>query len=247
MKVLIYESYKFNHAILYNKLIEYYGSENVKFCDASQITNGCLETNVDLLVMPGGADLFYCEKLNGVNCKKIIEYVQEGGAYLGICAGAYFACKSIEWAKGLNEEIVQQRELNFYDGSAIGPLYEYLEDKNITKSWQNSVKIKTSSGKTMFVHYEAGPIFKDGNGTIIARYEDLPGQPAAIIETRHGKGKIILCSPHIENCAHSLKKKLYMHDNLSYEWEEIVANKLEEDEQSRHELWLLILEKLTTK
>jgi glutamine amidotransferase-like uncharacterized protein len=245
MKVLIYESYQFNNAILYQKLIKHYGRDNVEFCDTLQISNDCLKSNVNLLVMPGGADLFYREKLTGENCKKIKEYVEQGGAYLGICAGAYFACRNVEWAKGLKEEIIQERELNFYDGLAVGPIYEYLEENAIHKSWQNAAEIRTSTGTRFFVHYEAGPLFKDGNCDVIARYEDLPDKPAAIIKTQYGNGHVILSSPHLENCSYMLNRRLYKHNNPSYEWESSVAKKIEQYDKHISQLWELMLDMLT--
>src|SRR5688572_21159442 len=73
--------------------------------------------NTALLVMPGGADSPYMEKLAGVGNQNIREYVQNGGKYLGICAGAYYAADSIEFAKGDPRlEVVAPRELKFYSG-----------------------------------------------------------------------------------------------------------------------------------
>lgn len=42
-------------------------------------------------VIPGGRDLPYCRDLNGYINDRIIRYVKEGGVYMGICAGAYYA------------------------------------------------------------------------------------------------------------------------------------------------------------
>jgi glutamine amidotransferase-like uncharacterized protein len=41
-----------------------------------------------LLAVPGGADLPFCKALNGAPNERIRRFVEEGGAYLGICAGA---------------------------------------------------------------------------------------------------------------------------------------------------------------
>lgn len=38
-----------------------------------------------LFVMPGGADLPYCRTLNGEGNRRIKQFVQRGGSYLGLC------------------------------------------------------------------------------------------------------------------------------------------------------------------
>ena len=44
------------------------------------------------------------------------EFVENGGSYLGICAGAYFACDYIEFDKNGPLEVVGPRDLKFYPG-----------------------------------------------------------------------------------------------------------------------------------
>ena len=53
-----------------------------------------------LLVMPGGADLGYARTLNGEGNRRIKLYVQNGGKYLGLCAGGYYGCARCEWEVG---------------------------------------------------------------------------------------------------------------------------------------------------
>ena len=50
-----------------------------------------------LLIMPGGRDKPYQESFTGDGVKTIRDFVQRGGTYIGICAGAYFACENIEF------------------------------------------------------------------------------------------------------------------------------------------------------
>lgn len=76
-----------------------------------------------LLVMPGGADVPYCDKLNGRGNELIREYVHNGGSYLGLCAGAYYGCQHVEFDVGGPLEVVGPRELGFYKGIARGCMY----------------------------------------------------------------------------------------------------------------------------
>ncbi|KAK9825704.1 hypothetical protein WJX81_008129 [Elliptochloris bilobata] len=57
-----------------------------------------------LLVMPGGADLPFCRRLNGAGNALIRGYVERGGSYLGLCAGAYYACRRVEFEIGTRLE-----------------------------------------------------------------------------------------------------------------------------------------------
>ena len=51
------------------------------------------------LVFPGGRDVPYLEALAGAGCARIRRYVEGGGSYLGLCAGAYFGSAYCEFEK----------------------------------------------------------------------------------------------------------------------------------------------------
>ena len=77
-----------------------------------------------LLVFPGGRDLPYCSLLNGRGNSEIKEFVRNGGSYLGICAGAYYGCESIEFEK--DDPVMSVcggRELSFFRGVGRGSYY----------------------------------------------------------------------------------------------------------------------------
>ena len=79
------------------------------------------EANCALLVMPGGQDLPYLKALYPEGTRRIQQYVASGGNYFGICAGAYFACKRIEFEVGRSGyEVTGSRPLCFFDGTARG-------------------------------------------------------------------------------------------------------------------------------
>ncbi|KAI7699705.1 hypothetical protein KC353_g16313, partial [Hortaea werneckii] len=59
---------------------------------ADQLFKEPWTTSCALLVMPGGADMGYCRTLNGEGNRRIKQYVQMGGKYLGLCAGGYYGC-----------------------------------------------------------------------------------------------------------------------------------------------------------
>jgi biotin--protein ligase len=177
--------------------------------------------NTALLVMPGGADSPYMEKLAGVGNQNIREYVQNGGKYLGICAGAYYAADSIEFAKGDSRlEVVAERELKFYPGIVQGPTYagfDYEPPQNIAGMraakifWQAAQPF--ASNREFVVYYNGGGHFVTAEQypqvTILASYDsETPNQStnhAAIIECKYGSGTAILSGLHFEWGADSLE------------------------------------------
>lgn len=73
-----------------------------------------------LLVIPGGRDVPYCNDLNGDGTRKIDEYVRRGGKYLGLCAGAYWASKKVEFELDTPIAVQGSRELGFWRGICRG-------------------------------------------------------------------------------------------------------------------------------
>jgi biotin---protein ligase len=59
---------------------------------------------------------------------KCADFVKGGGAYLGICAGAYYASERVEFEAGTALTVEGPRELAFFTGTALGsvvPDYDY--------------------------------------------------------------------------------------------------------------------------
>lgn len=82
---------------------------NISRIDAKELVKREWEKEARLLIIPGGRDCFYHTALDGAGTEKIRSFVQEGGGYLGICAGAYFAASSIEFEKGGALEVCGER------------------------------------------------------------------------------------------------------------------------------------------
>ena len=169
-----------------------------------------------LLVFPGGADLGYCRTLNGEGNRKISQYVERGGSYLGFCAGAYYGSKRCEFEEGNKQlEVVGDRELSFYPGPCRGlafPGFIYHSEAGA-----KAVELKVS--KTAFLkgtlpdmfrsYYNGGGVFvdapkyKDRGVEILASYTqelkvDSGEGAAAVVYCKVGEGAAILSSPHPE-------------------------------------------------
>lgn len=170
--------------------------------------------NTALLVIPGGADRPYLEKLQGMGNTNIRNYVANGGKFLGICAGSYYSADRIEFAKGDKAlEVIGERELKFFPGLVSGPTYAGFDHRDLnllagTRAaklyWQLDQPFPAN--KELIIFYNGGGSFIDAekypNVKILARYSpEIAGDleyPAAIVECSIGQGRVILSSPHFE-------------------------------------------------
>jgi len=173
---------------------------DVRLCSAVDVIDGTIFDSADLFIMPGGADLPYCQKLNGLGNAKIRQFVESGGTYLGFCAGAYYGCRAIEYHKGRPDEICGFRELAFTDAIAVGSLYDLAAPYDQTLRSAAIIPITTHGDQKIHVFYHGGPTFHFSSivpdKTLVhAVYPN--GQPA-IIETQVGKGRSILSGVHLE-------------------------------------------------
>ncbi|KAF6259598.1 biotin-protein ligase [Scenedesmus sp. NREL 46B-D3] len=89
----------------------------------AELLDGSWTSEAALLVMPGGADMPYCNRLNGRGNSLIKSFVHSGGSYLGLCAGAYYACSHVRFEEGSRLQVVGDRELAFFPGIACGAAY----------------------------------------------------------------------------------------------------------------------------
>ena len=96
---------------------------------ASEVCSGSWQKNAHCIILPGGEDLPYGEQLNGKGNAIIRDYVENGGLFLGLCAGAYYASRRILFNQNHPEEICAKRELGFFPGTVVGPHWApYVKD-----------------------------------------------------------------------------------------------------------------------
>jgi len=159
--------------------------------------------NTDLLIFPGGRDLPYQQALQGSYNQSIVQFVQDGGKFLGICAGGYFASQSIVFEKGGPLQIIQDRELGFFPGVAEGPIYGLGKFAYDNPSGMQIAKLRLPSIKNpICAYYNGGCAFIEADSKegieVLAHYSDIEGSPAAIIKAKLGKGIAILSGVHPE-------------------------------------------------
>lgn len=164
-----------------------------------------------MFVVPGGADLPYCDVLNGAGNQKIAQFVKKGGRYLGFCAGGYYGAKRCEFEEGdPTMEVSGPRELGFFPGTARGCVYKGFEydshggSKAVTMA-VNTTALPLSPAKVT-AYYNGGGLFVDAlkqrNVEILAKYDtptDLEDTDvAAGVYCKVGKGCAVLFGTHPE-------------------------------------------------
>eukprot|EP01083_Nonionella_stella_P075877 206485_1 len=186
-----------------------------------------IEFRPKLIIFPGGGDIPYQDKLKGIGCSNIREYVKQGGNYLGFCAGGYFGCNQIHFKFG-QQLWSAKRELSFHDDvHCCGPIIAPYNAE--TKAGVRAPLIKVSHMDKMFnVYYNGGGHFyfanKQNNGdkwNVLATYcvdgdEDRNRchvlhhladhchsngnveQLNAIVQGKFGEGNVILTGVHPE-------------------------------------------------
>ncbi|KAG6161043.1 hypothetical protein E4U37_000026 [Claviceps purpurea] len=153
-----------------------------------------------LLVIPGGADLGYCRVLNGPGNRLISDYVRRGGAYLGLCAGAYYGSGRCEFEVGNKPlEVVGSRELAFFPGTCRGGAFrgfEYHSEKGaraaILRVAKDSFEEKLAD--TFASYYNGGGVFVDATTVTGRKVEVLASyQDDLDVDGGHGKAALVLC------------------------------------------------------
>lgn len=169
-----------------------------------------------LLVIPGGADMGYSRTLNGEGNRRISNFVQTGGAYLGFCAGGYYGTKRCEFEVGdKTMEVIGERELGFFPGTCRGcafPGFVYHSEAGARAAELKVSKTALSVGAipdSFRSYYNGGgvfvdaPLYADKGVEVLASYtEELnvdPGEgAAAVVYCKVGQGAAILTGPHPE-------------------------------------------------
>ena len=170
-----------------------------------------------LLVFPGGADLGYCRVLNGAGNRLIAQYVRQGGAYLGFCAGGYYGSQRCEFEVGnLELEVIGSRELSFFPGICRGAAFKGFVYHSESGARAARIAVNRSAfseagavPEEFRCYYNGGGAFVDADkvaaGTIevLAEYaEDIDVEPgtikAAVVLCKVGNGKAIVTGPHPE-------------------------------------------------
>ena len=192
----------------------------------------------------------YNDQIGPTGNAEIRRYVENGGVFVGTCAGAYYACEHIVYdAPWIYPAKTNRPGLNFFNALAHGPVrsnaMQAQDDQWFGDCSVISVRYKDKDGaeKRGGIAYGNGPalIPRDPNDPdleIIARYDDTPNNDIALAVQRVGKGLAIFMGviPYIrydEQYADSPFPKLAA-----------LTADLQKHEESRSEVWSLLMDRI---
>jgi len=188
--------------------------------------NQNLSSQYDVLVFPGGWAHQYNLWISSLGKQRIRDFINNGGGYFGICAGAFFAADTTVWDNVAYDDyylgsffnwITWQWEpfyaynLDLFSGTATGPISEIgdLSTRTMTTFNFDNANDVLDSYKTVpyteDILYYGGPYFTVSGGwwgdtAILATYAsstEAAGK-AAIIAFEYGSGRVVLSAPHPE-------------------------------------------------
>ncbi|WP_052190974.1 BPL-N domain-containing protein [Chitinibacter sp. ZOR0017] len=155
---------------------------------------------IQVYVQPGGSDDID-ETLNALRpaqIRALRQFVQQGGSYLGICAGAYLAGRYSDAAS--RKPAFGLVPINEVDAEIASPAATLLPVQ-----WQ---------GQTRWFYHQSAPHLgktAPAGAEILGRYQ-RSGRIAAL-STRFGHGKVLLVGPHLE-----AGRDWYQADGLSLQY-----------------------------
>ncbi len=185
----------------------------VSSVDLDSLVSGEILKEAALFAMPGGRDVPYDEDLRGPANANLRDFVRNGGAYLGICAGAYYGAAQVSFEIGHPLEVTGSRELAFFPGEACGTVYQPGGFRYDTEEVAHAARLKTNQ-QSFHAYYNGGCYFKNAgdyqpNVQVIATYDDVEtGPEAAIVSCKVGTGRVILTGAHLDYRPMSVKGKV---------------------------------------
>jgi len=147
--------------------------------------------------LPGGWAPDYLEKIHAPGREAILKLVRKGGAYVGVCAGAYYAAQIVVW-----EGESHPYPLGLFRGRVVGPeIFPWprygMVELELT---EHPINIGTQEEWVLLYgggHFEpAASQGQEQEVEVLARYKET-GQPAAIAFS-YGQGRVLLIGVHPE-------------------------------------------------
>uniref|UniRef100_A0A5K3FN07 BPL_N domain-containing protein n=1 Tax=Mesocestoides corti TaxID=53468 RepID=A0A5K3FN07_MESCO len=175
----------------------------ISILSAKESLNSLLTNTIDLFCVGGGFARGVAKTMGTVGLKELKKFILSGGAYLGICSGAYLASALTRFDIGGPNEIFDEGFLNFFPGTAEGPLfapYEYDSELGssaalLTASVSDNIGLPSS----VSVYFNGGCHFlgsSDSQTTVLYKYGEL--NTPAILLRNCGQGKVLLSGAHFE-------------------------------------------------
>jgi len=165
---------------------------------AYEINTAVLKDQYRVIYFPGGDADYYNADISSSGIEHIQELVFSGGGYIGICAGAEFACDRLVW-----QGKAYDYPLDLFTGEAVGPidrLAVWPENAMVSVAMNRDEEINEFEPPVEQILYWGGTAFRAYPGTecdTVATYT-ADGNSVAVVKFLYGSGRVILISPHPE-------------------------------------------------
>jgi glutamine amidotransferase-like uncharacterized protein len=182
----------------------------------NEIIEGSLK-GYDVLVVPGGLGEAQGGALGVVGRMEVRRFVESGGGYVGVCAGAYLAATGFDWSLGLANARVQAGGRYVPGEQSVKSSFRGWGSVSIGFTTEGARVLGPISEPVTF-DYTGGPIFCNANEPELPDYLPLayyrsevwkyPFQRGTMLNTpaavaaRFGRGRIILFGSHPETSSH---------------------------------------------
>lgn len=156
------------------------------------------------VIFTGGSGSAQAAAIGLAGREQVRQFVEAGGGYIGICAGAYLACDGFSWG------------VHVLDAKTPSSLWERGKADlkiEVTETGQSLLHLPPAAS----VLYHNGPILKPGGNPALPdfeplvffrsevsktpKHEGLQINSPAIVLGSCGKGKVLVSSPHPEQSA----------------------------------------------
>src|SRR3989338_7901419 len=155
------------------------------------------------IFMPGGWAYNYKKSIHNSGDQSIRDLISSGGAYIGMSAGAYYACDNVRW-----EGQDYPYYLNLFHGDCIGPIEEIapwpnylmttmsINQNHEANIYEPSTEDILYYGEPYFVPYQAQEMQTLASWN--APSNPLANNQPGIISFNYGQGRVLLVGPHPE-------------------------------------------------
>ena len=188
--------------------------------------NGNDAFGFDAIYFPGGDMYEYSYDISSVGKTRIRSFVSGGGAYVGVCGGAYFASTSVRWR---GAELVME-PLGMFKGTASGPIdaiaaYPAYEMCGVYVPGHDHPITEGQPDRFAALYYWGPALVPDAGATvsILGRYE--VGDQPAMVAFEYGAGRVFIIGVHPEIEEDSDRDSVAFGDDLDDEGSEWVIMK----------------------
>jgi glutamine amidotransferase-like uncharacterized protein len=171
---------------------------SVRYVTSYHIRNEGLD-NYRLICFPGGDMYEYAQDLHILGADNIKAFINGGGAYLGICAGANYAAREIYW----RGDKLNMISLGIFAGITRAPydnIVPYPDYGMCRIDITDSLHpITATEADSAWMLYYWGPaFFPDSNATVDILGEYTITGDAALCAFAYGDGRVFITGPHPE-------------------------------------------------